>query len=122
MIVDIISYIFLAIGCIFCLLGAIGVHRFPDPYTRLHATGMISTFGAIFVIGSVIIQAIQGWVTEGLGSPQQILAIHSLVALASILLTSPTSTHAIARASHRSGIKAARAVVDDLKEPEEKKE
>ena len=122
MVLDIISYIILAIGCLFCLLVAIGVHRFPDPYTRLHATGMLSTFGAIFVIGSVIIQAVGSWIAEGFGSSQQILALHALVALLSILLASPTATHAIARASHKSGIKAARAVVDDLKEPEEQKE
>ncbi len=113
-IVDIITYIFIAIGCIANLLGVIGLNRFPDPYLRMHATTKNTTFGSIFLIGAVVIQSVRMWIAEGLGSAQSILILHSLVILAAILFTGPTSSHAIGRAAHKSGVKPARAVVDDL--------
>ena len=114
MIVNIITYIFIAIGCLFNLVAAIGLHRLPDAYTRLHAGTKCTTFGSIFLIGAVVIQSVSGWVAEGLSSPQSVITIHALIALAAILLTNPTSAHAIGRAAHRSGVKPSKAVVDDL--------
>ena len=114
MMLNIITYIFIAIGCFFNLMAALGLHRFPDVYTRLHAGTKCTTFGSIFLIGAVVMQSISAWAAEGISSPQSILSIHALIALAAILLTNPTSAHAISRAAHRSGIKPARAVVDDL--------
>ena len=109
-----IVYILIGIGCFFNLVGVIGLHRFPDVYTRLHAATKCTTFGAIFLIAAVMVQSAGIWGAEGLSSPQSVLTLHALIALVCILLTNPTSAHAIARAAHRSGIKPARAVVDDL--------
>lgn len=114
MVVNALTYIFIVIGCFFNIMAAIGLHRFPDVYTRLHAGTKCTTFGSIFLIGAVVIQSVSAWVAEGLYSPQSILSIHALVALVAILLTNPTSAHAMSRAAHRSGVKPARAVVDDL--------
>jgi len=114
MVLDIITYVFLVIGCFFNILAAVGLHRFPDVYTRLHAGTKCTTFGSIFLVGAVVIQSIGAWVAGGLSSPQSVLTIHSLIALAAILLTNPTSAHAMSRAAHRSGVKPARAVADDL--------
>ena len=114
MCMNVITYIFIAIGCFFNMIGSIGLHRFPDVYTRLHAATKCTTFGAIFLIVAVMIQSVNVWVTEGISSSQSVLTLHALIALVCILLTNPTSAHAIARAAHRSGIKPARAVVDDL--------
>jgi len=116
MILNIITYIFIGIGCFFNLLGGVGLLRFPDVYTRLHAGTKCTTFGSIFLIGAVVIQSVNAWVAEGASSPQSILTIHALIALFAILLTNPTSAHAMSRAAHRSGVKPARAVVDDLEE------
>ena len=41
----IVLYILLGIGVIFNGLGSIGLLRFPDIYTRLHATTKNTTFG-----------------------------------------------------------------------------
>jgi multicomponent Na+:H+ antiporter subunit G len=112
--VDIATYILIGIGCFFNLLGTIGLHRFPDFYTRLHAATKCTTFGAIFLIAAVMVQSIGAWVTEGASSPESVLTIHSLVALIAIVLTNATGAHAIARAGHRSGVKPAIAVVDDI--------
>ncbi len=114
--VNIVTYVFIAIGCFFNLMATIGLHRFPDFYTRLHAGTKCTTFGSIFIILAVIIQSVNIWVAEGLSSPQSILSLHAFIALIAILITNPTGAHAIARAGHRSGVKPVRAVVDDIEE------
>jgi multicomponent Na+:H+ antiporter subunit G len=112
-------YILLGIGIFFNLLASIGLLRFPDVYTRLHAGTKCTTFGSIFICGSVILLGLRIWY---LGSTDgSVLAIHTLGALFAILLTNPTGAHAIARAAHRSGILPVRAVVDDLKERKAKR-
>jgi len=111
-IVDIIVYIFLIIGIFFNLLAGLGLLRFPDVYTRLHAGTKCTTFGSIFLCGSVIILGLKMWYlgnTDG-----SVLVIHTAGALIAILITNPTGAHAIARAAHRSGVKPYGAVVDDL--------
>ena len=115
---NIVTYIFIAVGCFLNLMATIGLHRFPDFYTRLHAATKCTTFGSIFLIIAVIIQSISVWATEGISSPQSVLSIHAFIALIAILVTNPTGAHAIARAGHRSKIKPARAVVDDLEQEE----
>ena len=109
-----ILYIFLGVGIAFNLLGSLGLLRFPDVYTRLHAGTKCTTFGSIFLSFSVIIYGI--WRYYKGENHMIIFSIHTLIALVAILLTNPTGAHAIARAAHRSGIKPAKAVVDDLEE------
>jgi len=109
-----IIYICLGIGVAFNLLGSLGLLRFPDVYTRLHAGTKCTTFGSIFICLASITYGLWKWYD---GDEQMIsLAIHSFFALLAILLTNPTGAHAIARAAHRSGIKPVKAVVDDLEE------
>lgn len=110
--IDIIVYILLALGVFFNLLAGIGLLRFPDVYTRLHAGTKCTTFGSIFICGSVILIGLRmWWFGDADGS---VLAIHTAGALIAILLTNPTGAHAIARAAHRSGVKPVGAVIDDL--------
>ena len=119
MIFDIIIYILLAIGVFFNILAGVGLLRFPDVYTRLHAGTKCTTFGSIFLIGSVILLGLKMWYTGS--TDGSVLAIHSAAALIAILLTNPTGAHAIARAAHRSGVAPFRAVVDDLEDKKGKK-
>jgi len=119
MILEIIIYILLAIGVFFNVLAGVGLLRFPDVYTRLHAGTKCTTFGSIFICGSVIILGLKMWYqgsTDG-----SVLAIHTAGALIAILLTNPTGAHAIARAAHRSGVKPIGAVVDELENKTGKK-
>ena len=119
MIFDIIIYIFLGIGVFFNILAGVGLLRFPDVYTRLHAGTKCTTFGSIFLIGSVILLGLKMWWDGNING--SVLSIHSIFALIAILLTNPVGAHAIARAAHRSGVMPARAVVDDLKNKPVKK-
>jgi len=111
-----ITYVLIGIGLFFSLMAGIGLLRFPDFYTRLHAGTKCTTFGAIFLIGAVVLQSVAGWISGGWGSADSVLALHSLIALAAILLTNPVGAHAIARAGHRSGVKPVQAIVDDLED------
>jgi len=113
MILDIIFYLFLAIGVFFNLLAGIGLLRFPDVYTRLHAGTKCTTFGSIFICGGIIIYGLVKWYDGDVNS--SVLSLHTIGALVAILLTNPTGAHAIARAAHRSGVMPAQAVVDELK-------
>jgi multicomponent Na+:H+ antiporter subunit G len=112
-----VSYVFIGIGLFFNFVGAFGLHRFPDMYTRLHAATKCTTFGSIFLILAVIIQAAGIWVIEGTLS-QSVMCIHSVLALVALLVTNATGAHAIARAAHRSGEKPAKKMVDDLEDKE----
>jgi len=96
-----------SIGIVFDALGVLALHRFIDPYTRLHGATMCTTFGSIFIAAAVILYG------YSLGSSA--MALHTLVALAFLLLTNPTGPHAIARAAYRHGVKPKKAVVDKLR-------
>ena len=120
-VVTLIIYILLAIGIFFNILAGIGLLRFPDVYTRLHAGTKCTTFGSIFIIGSVIILGLKTWYQGDLNG--SVLAVHSAGALVAILLTNPTGAHAIARAAHKSGVMPHNAVIDELEnmKPSKKK-
>jgi len=128
MITQIVIYTLLAIGVFFNLLAGIGLLRFPDVYTRLHAGTKCTTFGSVFICGSVILLGLKMWIIDG-DNGSSALAIHTAVALIAILITNPTGAHAIARAAHKSGIKPVGAVIDELEgktvkkdEPKKKEE
>jgi multicomponent Na+:H+ antiporter subunit G len=125
MIFDHIIYILIGIGIFFNVLAGVGLLRFPDVYTRLHAGTKCTTFGSIFLIGSVVLIGLKMWWEQDTNG--SVLALHSALALLAILLTNPVGAHAIARAAHRSGVHPAHAVIDELatkpmKETFEKKE
>jgi len=112
-----ILYTMLAITVTFNGLGVIGLLRFPDVYTRLHAATKCTTFGSIFIALSAIGYGLVLWHRSDYTDPYGItMAIHTFLALIALLLTNPTGAHALARASHRSGIKPYGAVVDRLAE------
>ena len=111
-------YAFLGIGLFFNFLASLGLMRFPDVYTRLHAATKCTTFGSIFL--SVAVMIYGAWKYHEGDTHMISLSVHTFIALVAIMLTNPTGAHAIARAAHRSGVKPAMAVVDDLEEKEEK--
>ena len=93
MALDILVGVLLALGSFLILTGAIGVMRFPDFYTRMHAAGVTDTLGATFIIGALMILA-------GLG----LVLLKLLFILLFILLTSPTASHALAKAAQHGGL------------------
>ena len=116
--------VLICISSIFSLLGSIGLHRFPDVYTRLHAATKTTTFGMIFLALAVVIYAFKRYIDFGQDTQVNdsnqaafiVLAAHTILALLAILITNPTGAHAIARAARRAGVKPERAVVDEFEE------
>ena len=95
MVVDIISAILIAIGCVLGLTGAWGLMKFPDFYARVHAASIADTLcAACFVVG-LMLQA--GW---------SLVAVKLLMILLLLWLTSPTSGHALVKAAHHAGLRA----------------
>ena len=114
---EIIFYVFLGIGIFTSSMSILGLLRFPDVYTRLHAATKTTTFGSIFVVGAVVIMNI---IIRDQNSLTVIL--HSLAALVVIIFTNPISAHAIARAAMLSGIKPYGARIDQFSERFKKNE
>ena len=79
-------------GAVISLLGAIGVLRLPDSYTRMHSA---SKAGAL---GTALILAGTAAASEGA------FALAALFAAGVLLATAPLAAHAMARAAHRAGI------------------
>ncbi|NYT07480.1 MAG: cation:proton antiporter [Methanomicrobiales archaeon] len=115
MIADILIIAFLAVGTFFNTLGIVGLLRFPDVYTRMHATTKMTTFGSVFTALAVIIYGGASWLGS-MDTGYAILSIHTLIAAVALAFTNALGSHAIARGAHRSGIKPSPAVVDRLEE------
>ena len=93
----VLSIILLSLGGLFMLIGAVGVIRFPDFYTRLHAAGMGDTLG-------------QGLVLLGLALPVFAVgfgqvAFKLLLIMLFVFVFNPTATHALARGAWVVGLK-----------------
>lgn len=79
------------IGGIFLFLGALGIFRMPDIYSRLQAGTKASTLGAMSTILGV-----------GFLNPDWFIKL--LVIVIFIGVANPLSSHALARASYRFGV------------------
>ena len=91
---DILSWVLLSAGGLFVLVGGIGALRMPNLYTRMHAASVTDTMGPILVLAGIMLQA-------GLS-----LATLKLAAiLLFLLITSPTSSYALASAAMLAGIR-----------------
>jgi multicomponent Na+:H+ antiporter subunit G len=93
MLVDALSWVLLVAGGFFCVVGAVGMLRMPDFYTRMHAASVIETLGAGLILMGLMLQAGLTLVAAKLG----------MVALL-IFFASPTATHALARAALARGL------------------
>lgn len=115
MFAELLIVLCLGIGTVFNGLGVLGLLRFPDLYTRMHATTKATTFGSIFTSLAVIIFGVWSYLRTA-DLQFTTLAIHALIATLALALTNAVSSHAIARAAHKMGIKPMPAVCDRLEE------
>ena len=87
-----LGQILLVIGSLFLFLGALGIFRMPDVYTRMQAGTKATTLGALSLIVGV-----------GLIHPDYFTK--TLIIAMFIAISNPISSHALARGSHKAGIK-----------------
>ena len=107
--VDIVSWVLMVTGSLFCLIGGIGLLRLPDFFSRLHAAGITDTLGAALVILGMVVynqgHLVQGYLDEGASlMPGTLNTVKLVMILVILWLTSPTATHAISKAALASGL------------------
>ena len=69
------------------LIGGLGLLRLPDVFARMHGAGMVDTLGLALILLGLMVQAGFSLVTVKL-----------ILIMGFVLYTSPTTTHALARA------------------------
>jgi multicomponent Na+:H+ antiporter subunit G len=89
---DLMSWALVLGGCFFILVGALGLIRMPDIFTRLHAGGVMDTMGAGMILAGLMFQT-------GLS----LVTVKLVLVLAFVWFSSPISTYALARAALKSG-------------------
>ena len=99
-IIDIVSVALICVGLVFFLGAAVGIVRFPDFYTRMHAASKGDTLSTLLILSGFALQLFHNFQSLDLLVMAKILAICAL-----IMLTSPTSTHALINAGYEDGIK-----------------
>ena len=90
---EIVAYVLIFSGTAFCLIGAVGVLRFPDVYSRMHSAGITDTLGALLVLLGLMLLA-----------GVSLAGAKLLFILAFLWLASPTATHALAKAARHGGV------------------
>ncbi|MCL4264107.1 MAG: monovalent cation/H(+) antiporter subunit G [Anaerolineae bacterium] len=96
-----VALIVVLVGTFFSVVGVVGYIRFPDVYTRLHATGKVGLFGVVLLLVAAVI-----WTPLGWGK--------ALLLIVLLMVSGPVAAHAIASAAYRLGIPMKEAVQDDL--------
>lgn len=94
MIIDILSWICLLSGGLLGVIGGIGIHRFPDFYSRQHAAGITDTLCAMLILLGL-----------GLQAGMSLAAFKLALIFIFLFFTSPTASHALANAAMHGGLK-----------------
>lgn len=87
------SWVLILAGSFFIVVGAIGLVRMPDVYTRMHAASVTDTLGAGFLFAGLMLQA-------GFG----LVALKLLFILVLFFFIGPVATHALAQAALHAGV------------------
>ncbi|PKL35813.1 MAG: cation:proton antiporter [Spirochaetae bacterium HGW-Spirochaetae-1] len=112
---EITAYVLIGIGLFISSMSVVGLMRFPDIYTRLHAATKTTTFGSIFIVAGIILRNFVHTDNASI-----IIMVHAMLALLVIIFTNPISAHAIARASLLSGIKPFGVKINEFEEQQKK--
>ena len=93
MLIDVVSWFCLSVGGALIVVGGVGVLRFPDFFTRMHAVSVTDTLCTSLIVFGLMLQAGMSLVTLKL-----------IVIVLFVFLTSPTSSHALAKTAMRGGM------------------
>jgi multicomponent Na+:H+ antiporter subunit G len=102
--VDVIAAVLLAVGATLAVVAAVGLHRFPDVFARMHAASKPATLGLVLILAAAALRL------EERGD----LAKIGLV-VAFQFLTAPLSAHMVGRSAYRAGTELSpETEIDDL--------
>jgi len=109
---DWISWVCIVIGAFFAIVGALGIVRLPDVFSRMHGAGIIDTMGIMMILTGLMFQA-DDW----------IVVVKLTLILLFIFFTSPTTTFALARAAIYGGVNPGPTVeeLDEARQAQNKK-
>ena len=93
-VIDLLSWAALASGGFFYVVGAIGLNRMPDIFTRMHAVSVSETLGVGLIMLGMLLQA-----------GPTLVAVKLIIILLVMWTTGAVSTHALARAALHDGEK-----------------
>lgn len=89
-----LASVLMGAGGVFCIVGAVGMLRMPDFFTRMHAASVTETLGVGLVLLGLLLQA--GWT---------LVTVKLLMVGLLVFFVSPTASHALARAALVRGVK-----------------
>jgi len=87
------SWLLLALGSAWVVIGGIGIVRMPDFFTRLHPAGLTDTMAAFLLLFGLALQA-----------DSALVVLKLLLIAVFLFFTTPTSSHATARAALAAGL------------------
>lgn len=87
------STLFLLVGSFLCLSGGVGILRFPNFYTRMHAVGVTETLATAMILIGLILY-----------NPDFLVDVKLMIILLMTLFISPTASHALANAAMRNDL------------------
>lgn len=90
---DVLGWTFIVLGGAVLVVAGVGVLRMPEFFTRLHAAGMADTGGVLLIVAGLLTQC-DSW----------LVAVKLVLIVVFTLFTSPTATHAIAKAALHYGL------------------
>ena len=88
------SWALLSVGSVFVVIGALGIVRMPDVFTRLHAASLIETLGGGCILVGLMLQA-------GL----TLVTLKLVAVMLLFIFTAPVATHAVAQAALHQEVK-----------------
>lgn len=104
LVIDALSWGFILAGSFFTIVGALGLLRMPEVFTRMHAASVTDTLGAGLLLIGMMLQA-----------GPTLVALKLVFILALFFFTGPVITHALAQAAMQAGIEP--RLDEDRREP-----
>jgi multicomponent Na+:H+ antiporter subunit G len=97
---SVLSILFILGGIFFFATGVVGLLRFPDFFSRMHASGKGDTLGILLMLIGLSLYSL----VDGFSLANILVSIKLMMIGVFWLLANPTATHAILRAAFDSGL------------------
>ena len=94
LLINILSSALLFFGVALGISGAVGLFRFPDFYTRMHAAGVTDTLCTASIVGGLVLQ-----------SGFSLITVKLIFILLFTWYTSPAAGHALIKAAYKTGLR-----------------
>ncbi|MDO8287631.1 MAG: monovalent cation/H(+) antiporter subunit G [Parvibaculum sp.] len=92
--IELASWACFSLGGLMLLIGALGMIRLPDFWSRIHAAGIIETSGSLFMLIGMMLQ-----------SGLTLVTLKLVLIGVFLFIAGPTASHAIANAAWVAGLK-----------------